>query len=189
MMDLDSFHSIDALSSALVALRTEFSTLFGISCIIQDFGLRRSAYEPYRLFHTYRYCYLNEGIEWKKDGSEFTRSARYVEGIESVALNLYANAVKYLSRYKGEKIVRTTFKEFGNHVEISISSMGPEIMPDEMPRILNGGYRARSVQNKYPGLGRGISRIKNLRRCRIWFFHFSRTTIKIFNGRGAAVDK
>lgn len=161
-LSLDSYHSIDALCSALITLRDEFASILGINtgqlCPMQ----KRDTYQPYRLFHRYRYCYLDEGISWTSESDPFIRVAKYVEGIESVALNLYSNAVKYLSRYSGDKVIQTDFIQHETHVEIRITSMGPEVSSDEMDRILEGGYRAKTVRNIYPGLGMGLCRVRKI---------------------------
>ena len=160
--DVDTVHSVDALVGALCSLKVEFNQLHGKPSGLDQEWETRTSYHPYRLFHKFRYCYWEEGIEWTPKGDKFNREAYYAKGIESVVLNIYSNAVKYLSKYKGERRVITSFYQKSDHVEIAVSSMGPVVKAEEKKRLMDAGYRAESVRDVYPGCGLGLFRIKNI---------------------------
>lgn len=152
-----NIHSIDAMLQALVTLRNDFEEEMGWSTPETSANFKYRFYYPYKLFHKFRYCYDNEGVCWVAKGEKFTSAVRYARGMESVALNIYGNAVKYLSKFGGHKEVCTSFERFDDAVEIVISSMGPVVKDSERDRLCEDGYRSESVRGIYTGRGRGLS--------------------------------
>ena len=156
------FWSAEALVSALVVLKKEINEDIGVrNCPIENLT-SKDYYRPYKLFHRFRYCYFGEGVRWDRGSELFDRKAIYPRGVESIALNLYANAIKYLSRYPGDKVVATEFIQQSDSVRIGISSYGPVVPSCERDCISNDGFRASNVREVYPGKGKGLARVRRI---------------------------
>lgn len=159
---IKNIHSIDAMLHALRTLRSDYEEEIGWKKSEDNQSQSARLYYPYKLFHKFRYCYDNEGVQWVPQGENFTSPVLYARGMESVALNIYGNAIKYLSKYYGRKEVYTSFLMYDGYVEIKISSMGPVVKEEERGRLCEDGFRAASVKEKYRGRGRGLALISRI---------------------------
>ena len=160
---VDRIHSLDALVDALISLKRDIGEdLLGARSIpgaAEDWRY----YEPYRLFHKFRYCYWDEGADFQTDGENRNFKVKYVRGMESLVLNIYSNAVKYLPD-EGEysRTVYTSFRETERGLAISVSSWGPVVEDGERGHLGEVGFRARAARNMCKGRGQGLSRIRKV---------------------------
>lgn len=153
---------IDALLSGIKLLETGLMmSLTGdenIGVIESEHEL--NPYEPYKVFHKVRYMYNERGVIWRD--VEFWGKVAPARGIEFAAMNLYANAVKYLSQYPGEKVVSTLFAQKEDGLEIKVESYGPMLTEEEEKYIGNGMCFRAKVAYGYKGTGRGLCRVRRI---------------------------
>lgn len=161
---VDQIHSIDALTVVFMLLKEELMRCFGLmrGNRLSNWGGQASGYYPYNLFHKHRQCYFDEDIEWKRGREDFRRKAKPAVGVDYVAMNVYANAIKYLRKYPGPREVSTSFHTQTDGVEIVVSSFGPIVRNDDLPKVFDDGYRTKEAEATCAGSGRGLHRVKSV---------------------------
>ena len=161
VLSVDDLHSLDALIEALRILKQEFEEDLGIRSS-NEVGISQNKQKPfdvYKLFHKYRYCFYKDGVNFVTPQTQFRKRLRPTPGVGTIALNLYHNAVKYLAEYPGEHKIETYFKETAQGVDITISSMGPIVMPEELIHLGEKGFRTKAAREKHRGNGKGLARV------------------------------
>lgn len=155
---------IDALLSGIKLLETGLMmSLTGDESVgIIESEHQSHPYEPYKVFHKLRYMYSERGILWNNGDVEFWGKVAPARGIEFAAMNLYANAVKYLSQYPGEKVISTLFIQKDDGLEIKVESYGPMPTEEEERRISNETPFRAEVAYGYKGSGRGLCRVRRI---------------------------
>lgn len=161
---VDQIHSIDALTIVFMLLKEELMRCFGMmkGNKLSNWGGQSTGYYPYNLFHKHRQCYFDEGIAWKRGREDFRRKAKPAIGVDYVAMNVYANAIKYLRKYPGPKEVTTSFTTRDEGVEIIVSSFGPLVRCEDLPKLFECGFRTREARGLCMGSGRGLHRVKTV---------------------------
>lgn len=153
-----TIHSIDALQCALYVLKRDF--YYGQeppSCTVHQ------PYEPYKLFHKFQYCFSEEfdSIDWRRSGDAEGARLRWVSGMETLVLNLYSNAAKYIPKDGHSHDVTTSFIRQQQGLLITVKSVGPYVPSAELEDIFKIGYRASTADiGSTSGSGRGLGRVK-----------------------------
>lgn len=168
----ENVHRLDALLDGVRLLKIGLRMSLHGDDIMGSFKEEQNyhSYEPYKVFHKLRYCFVEKDIIWDDGQSAFWGKVLYAPGIEFVAMNLYSNAVKYLAKFPGEKRIITRFTQCEDGVEIIVESYGPIVTEDELEKISYSIYRASSVC-AYRGSGRGLCRVRKI--CEAAGYRFS----------------
>ena len=153
-----TIHSIDALQCALYVLKRDFyyGQELPSSAVHQP-------YEPYKLFHKFQYCFSEEfdSIDWRRSGDAEGARLRWVSGMETLVLNLYSNAAKYIPKDGHSHDVTTSFIRQQQGLLITVKSVGPYVPSAELEDIFKIGYRASTADiGSTSGSGRGLGRVK-----------------------------
>lgn len=156
-----TLHSIDALECALYVLKRDY--YYGqedeVDC------LPHQPYEPYKLFHKFQYCFSEDfdNIVWERKGDAMGARVKWAFGMETVVLNLYANAAKYIPDDGRTYKVTTSYELCRDGLRLSVSSVGPYVPEDELVKVFDMGYRATSANlGSSSGSGRGLARVKSV---------------------------
>ena len=150
---------LSGVRSLMIGLQLSLRGDDSITSLIDE--EKKHPYEPYKVFHKMRYCFDDKQIAWEEGENKFWGKVSPASGIEFVAMNLYSNAVKYLSRFRGEKTISTFFRQHQDGLEILVESYGPMINEEELQRISYQVYRASSA-GSYKGSGRGLLRVRKI---------------------------
>ena len=153
-----TMHSIDALQCALYVLKRDYC--YGEeppSCTVHQ------PYEPYKLFHKFQYCFSEEfdSIDWRRSGDAERVRLRWASGMETLVLNLYSNASKYIPKDGCSHDVTTSFVRRQQGLLVTVKSVGPYVPSTELEDIFKNGYRASTADiGSTSGSGRGLGRVK-----------------------------
>ena len=153
--------SIDALQSALFACKRD-AFMEDEPSIYINAG---SPYEPYKLFHKFQHCFSGEfdRIKWEKIQTSFTGKLVAAPRMDSVVLNIYSNAAKYIPKDGQEHSVRTSIENKNDGVYISVCSVGPYVPEEEIEKIFDFGYRATTADiGSMSGNGVGLANVKRI---------------------------
>lgn len=154
-----NLHAMDALENALFFLKQDFN-VFG-----QESGFIPPPFEPYRLFHKFQFCFPEEfdRTVWVRTGDDFQGQIYGVNGIETVVLNIYANAAKYLPNDDRSHNVETRFERNADSLRITVKSMGPYVPSNELGKIFEPEKRASTANlGSKSGSGLGLARVKSI---------------------------
>ena len=146
--------SIVAFANAIVFFRkfNSNSLLKG-----ESFGEKYIVFSPFQLFDKFRLCFHTDDININLSSKGKSRSEYKVEcleGFELIVLNLISNAVKYLPK-KRCRDINITFDKTDKEINIKISSYGPPVMEEEVPKLGKLHFRSTSA-NSYGISGDGI---------------------------------
>lgn len=153
-----TIHAIDALQCALYVLKRDFYYGYETSN-----SIKHQPYEPYKLFHKFQYCFSEEfdNIDWRRSGDAEGARLQWVGGMETLVLNLYSNAVKYIPKDGLSYDVTTSFVRQQKGLLITVKSVGPFVPSGELEDIFKIGYRASTANiGSKSGSGRGLGRVK-----------------------------
>lgn len=161
-ISVGSIRSLDALESALYAVRRDS---LADGTVNVDEARRKSLYEPYKVFHKFQHCFSAEfdRIEWQIKSDVKPVKLKWVPSMDSLVLNIYANAVKYIP--KDEKIhkVETRFDTEDRNLVITVSSIGPFVPESEIQKIFEDGVRGSNADiASTSGQGKGLSTVKKI---------------------------
>lgn len=156
-------HTLDGLLSGVRLLKVGLQmSLHGDDIMVSLRGEEKShPYEPYKVFHKLRYCFVDKGIVWREGSRAFWGKVAPACGIEFAAMNLYSNAVKYVEHFQGEKAISTFFNQRESGLEILVESYGPLVDEEELRKISHQVFRASSASG-YKGSGRGLWRVRKI---------------------------
>ncbi len=161
-ISVESIRSLDALESALYAVRRD-SLVDGT--VVVDEARRKSLYEPYKVFHKFQHCFSEEfdRIEWRIKSCAIPVRLKWVPSMDSLVLNIYTNAVKYIPKDGKVHRVETKFEIVNRDLAITISSLGPFVPSDEIERIFEDGFRGRNADvASTSGHGKGLAAVKRI---------------------------
>lgn len=168
MLESD-IHRLDALLEGVRLLKIGLQTSLQNDDVMKSLvdkplneNQKTHSCEPYKIFHKLRYCFSEKDIIWDDGQGMFWGKVIAAPGIEFVAMNLYSNAVKYLSRFPGERKIITRFTQLRDGLEIVMESYGPLVTDDELQKIsYQSQYRGSSALG-YKGTGRGLCRVRKI---------------------------
>ena len=106
-----------------------------------------------KIFKNYKY----RGINIYLTGTSYKKIMMY-ESFDSIPLLLLDNAIKYSPT--GEN-VRINFEEDNSTIYIHMESIGPYVEKDDLIRVFERGFRAKSAE-KYEGNGIGLYFVKKI---------------------------
>lgn len=116
----------------------------------------------YQKFHKAKYMltnYLNKNVAITFSGNSLFKYA-VNQTFDTLPFILLENAVKY-SPDNAE--VQVIFREEHNNLYISIKSIGPFCLPEDIPHIFDWGYRGSlTADSGVPGSGLGLYIAKNI---------------------------
>lgn len=154
-------HSLIALQSALVSMAQIFWSDLTERKV--DEGIADC--EIYKLFDKFQKCYREKGKAfWRSPDSGCRASVFCAKGFAAVPLNLYANAFKYLpSQRPIDHSIEVSFFEDENGVRIIVSSIGPLVSQEDIPKLWTPGFRSPSANLATDeGYGLGLPTVKRL---------------------------
>ena len=154
-----NLHAMDALENALFFLKKDLN-IFGC-----ESALVAHPFEPYRLFHKFQFCFPEEFDRtiWVRTGDDFQGQICGVNGIETVVLNIYANAAKYLPNDDMSHTVETRFERKAEGLYITVKSVGPYVPRAELEKIFEPEQRASTANiGSESGSGLGLARVKSI---------------------------
>lgn len=120
------------------------------------FGRKKST-DVYRLIHKIAMILEHaEGAACNKKIQLTGNSYKEYDLFESfkiIPLSIIQNAIKYSS----DKYINVNFDENGQNLKIDITSTGLEILPEELDKIFEKGFRGKfSAQQHHEGMGIGL---------------------------------
>lgn len=154
-------HSLIALQSALVSMAQIFWSDLTERKV--DEGI--AACEIYKLFDKFQKCYREkEKAFWRSPDSGCHASVFCANGFAAVPLNLYANAFKYLpSQRPIDHSIEVSFFEDENGLRVIVSSIGPLVSEEDIPKLWTPGFRSPSANLATDeGYGLGLPTVKRL---------------------------
>lgn len=160
-MSVSDLISVDALQCALFACKRD-AFMEDEPFMYINVG---SSYEPYKLFHKFQHCFSGEfdRIKCERIQTSFAGKLVAVPRMDSVVLNIYSNAAKYIPKDGQEHSVRTSLDNKDDGVYISVSSVGPYVPEEEIEKIFDFGYRATTADiGSVSGNGVGLANVKRI---------------------------
>ena len=154
-------HSLIALQSALVSMAQLFWR--DVTARTIDEGLVPC--EIYKLFDKFQKCYRDkETAFWRSQDSGCHANVLCAKGFAAVPLNLYANAFKYLPPQRPiDHSIEVSFFEDEKGVRVIVSSIGPLVPEEDIPKLWTQGFRSPSANLATDeGYGLGLPTVKRL---------------------------